>query len=132
LPKNTTDICRIIDEAGLFLTRFGAYHDGMALDRAAVKRYPEVSALFQGLGYCAGHAGFDEEAVAAHERALELEPDNQKLVNDLEWTLLDLEAGHILEASKTLERAVSMDPSDRLAQENLRVCRRPAARTKLG
>ena len=130
LPKNTTDICRIIDEAGLFLTRFGAYHDGMALDRAAVKRYPEVSALFQGLGYCAGHAGFDEEAVAAHERALELEPDNQKLVSDLGWTLL--QAGHILEARKTLERAVSMDPSDRLAQENLRFCERQAARAKSG
>ena len=118
----STDICRIIDEAGLFLTRFGAYHDGMALDRAAVKRYPEVSALFQGLGYCAGHAGFDEEAVAAHERALELEPDNQKLVSDLGWTLL--QAGHVLEARKTLERAVSIDHSDRLTQQNLRFCER--------
>ena len=132
LPKNTTDICQTIDEAGVFLTKLGAYQDGMALYRAALKRYPGVSALFQGLGYCAGDAGLHEQAVSAHERALELEPDNQKLVNDLEWTLLDLEAGHILEASKTLERAVSMDPSDRLAQENLRVCRRPAARTKLG
>lgn len=28
LPKNTTDICQIIDEAGLFLTGFGAYQDG--------------------------------------------------------------------------------------------------------
>ena len=59
-----------------------------------------------------------------------MEPDNQKLVNDLEWTLL--QAGHILEARKTLERAVSMDPSDRLAQENLRICIHQAARTKLG
>lgn len=62
--------------------------------------------------------------------ALELEPDNQKFVNDLEWTLL--QAGHILEARKTLERAVSMDPSGRLAQENLRICRPQAAQTKLG
>jgi Flp pilus assembly protein TadD len=38
-----------------------------------------------------------EEAVAAHEQALELDPGNQKLVNDLGWTLL--QAGHILEAS---------------------------------
>lgn len=57
---------------------------------------------------------------------MELEPDNQKFVNDLEWTLL--QAGHILEARKTLERAVSMDPSGRLAQENLRICR-PASST---
>src|SRR6516164_1416028 len=94
----------------------------MALDRAAVKRYPGVSALFHGLGYCAGHAGLHEEAVAAHERALELEPDNQKLVSDLGWTLL--QAGHVLEARKTLERAVSIDHSDRLTQQNLRFCER--------
>jgi len=130
LPKNTTDICQIIDEAGVFLTKFGAYQDGMALDRVAVERYLDVSALFHGLGYCAGHAGLHEEAVAAHERPLELEPDNQKLVNDLGWTLR--QAGHILEARKTLERAVSMDHSDRLAQENLRFCERQAARAKPG
>jgi tetratricopeptide (TPR) repeat protein len=130
LPKNTTEICQIIDEAGVFLTKFGAYQDGMALYRAAVERYPDVSALFHGLGYCAGHAGLHEEAVAARARALELEPDNQKLVSDLGWTLL--QAGHILEARTTLERAVSMDHSDRLAQENLRFCERQAARAKPG
>ena len=45
LPKNTTDICQIIDEAGTFLTRIGAYEDEMALYRAAVKRYPDVAAI---------------------------------------------------------------------------------------
>lgn len=88
LPENTTDICQIIDEAGTFLTRFGAYEDGMALYRAAVKRYPDVPALLQGLGYCASNADLHEEAVSANQRALELEPENQKLVNDLGWTLL--------------------------------------------
>lgn len=88
LPKNPTDICQIIDEAGVFLTKFGAYQEGMALYQAALKRYPDVSLLFHGLGYCAGHAGLLEEAVSAHQRALELEPGNQKLVNDLGWTLL--------------------------------------------
>lgn len=127
LPKNTTDIRQIIDEAGTFLTRFGAYEDGMALYRTAVKRYPDVAALFQGLGYCASNAGLHEEAVSANQRALELEPENQKLVNDLGWTLL--RAGRLLEARQTLERAVSMDPSDELANENLRFCRRAAPRT---
>lgn len=78
LPKNTTDICQIIDEAGTFLIRLGAYEDGRALYRAAVKRYPDVAALFQGLGYCASNAGLHEEAVSANQRALELEPENQK------------------------------------------------------
>lgn len=130
LPKNTTDICQIIDEAGTFLTRFGAYEDGMALYRTAVKRYPDVPALFQGLGYCATNAGLHEEAVSANQRALELEPENQKLVNDLGWTLL--QAGRLPQARETLERAVSMDPSDELAKENLHFCRRQVARRKIG
>ena len=130
LPKNTTDIRQIIDEAGTFLTRTKAYEDGMALYRAAVKRYPDVAGLWDGLGYCAGSAGFDEEAVAAGQRALELEPENQKLVNDLGWTLL--RAGRFVEARETLERAVSMDPTDELAAENLRLCMREIAGRKSG
>ncbi len=130
LPKNTTDICQIIDEAGTFLTRFGAYEDGMVLYRTAVKRYPDVAALFQGLGYCASNAGLHEEAISANQRALELQPENQKLVNDLGWTLL--RAGRLQQARKTLERAVSMDPSDELAKENLRLCRRQARRPQNG
>jgi tetratricopeptide (TPR) repeat protein len=129
LPKDTTDIRQIIDEAGTFLTRFGAYEDGMALYRNAVKRYPDVPALFQGLGYCASHAGLHEEAVSANQRALELEPENQKLVNDLGWTLL--RAGRLPQARETLERAVSMDPNDELAKENLRYCRLQVARRKI-
>ena len=129
LPKHTTDIRQIIDEAGTFLTRFGAYEDGMALYRTAVKRYPDDPALFQGLGYCASNAGLHEEAVSANRRALELEPENPKLVNDLGWTLL--QAGRLSQARDVLERAVSMDPSDELAKENLRYCRRQVARSKL-
>jgi Tfp pilus assembly protein PilF len=130
LPKGTTDIRQIIDEAGTFLTRFGAYEDGMALYRTAVKRYPDDPALFQGLGYCASNAGLHEEAVSANRRALELEPENQKLVNDLGWTLL--QAGRLPQATEALERAVSMDPSDELAKENLRFCRRQVACGKIG
>jgi tetratricopeptide (TPR) repeat protein len=130
LPKNTTDIRQIIDEAGTFLTQIKAYEDGMALYRAAVKRYPDVAALWDGLGYCAGSGGFDEEAVSAGQRALELEPKNQKLVNDLGWTLL--RAGRFVEAKETLERAVAMDPSDELAAENLRLCMREIAQRKIG
>jgi len=92
LPKNTTDICQIIDEAG--------------------------------------NAGLHEEAVSANQRALELDPENQQLVNDLGWTLL--QAGRLPEARETLERAVSMDPSDELANENLRFCRRQAGHPQNG
>jgi len=126
LPKNTPDIGQIIDEAGTFLARFGAYQDGMVLYRTAVKRYPAVAALFQGLGYCASKAGLHEEAVSANQQALELEPENQKLVNDLGWTLL--QADRLAQARETLERAVSMDPGDELAKENLRYCKQQERR----
>ena len=130
LPKNMTDICQIIDEAGTFLTRIGAYGDGLAIYRTAVTKYPDAAALWQGLGYCASNARLHQEAVSANQRAVELEPENQKLVNDLGWTLL--QAGFLPQAKETLERAVSMDPSDELAKENLRFCRRKIARRKIG
>jgi tetratricopeptide (TPR) repeat protein len=121
LPKNTPDLCEIIDEAGSFLIDIGAYKDGLELYRSAVEWFPAAAVLHQGIGCCAGHEECHEEAIAASERALQLEPDNQKFVNDLGWSLL--EAGRITEARCTLERAVSMDPSDELARENLRLCK---------
>ncbi len=130
LPKKTHDICQIIDEAGTFLTRRKEYEDGMALYRAAVKKYPDKGVLWEGFGYCAGHAGLHEEAVAASQRAVELEPKNQEFVNDLGWTLL--QAGHLLQAREPLERAVSMDPGNEISAENLRFCKRQIARRKIG
>ena len=121
LPSNTPDLCEIIDEAGDFLIHIRAYKDGLALYRAAAERFPAVAVFHQGLGCCAGHEGFHAEAVTASDRALQLEPGSQKLVNDLGWTLLL--AGRVEEAERVLEQAVSMDPSDELARENLRICR---------
>lgn len=120
LPKNTPDLCEIVDEAGSFLIQIGAYKDGLALYRSAVELFPAVAILYQGIGCCAGHEQCHEEAIEAFKRAMQLAPDNQKFVNDLGWCLL--EAGRIEEAHSTLERAASMDPADELARENLRIC----------
>jgi len=120
LPKDTPDLCEIIDEAGSFLIQIGAYKDGLALYRSAVGLFPAVAVLYQGLGCCAGHEQCHEEAIAASERALLLAPDNQEFVNDLGWCLLS--AGRVEEAHGILEQAASMDPSDELARENLRIC----------
>jgi Flp pilus assembly protein TadD len=51
---------------------------------------------------------------------MDLEPENQKFVNDLGWSLY--RAGKTDEAQPVLERAVAMDPTDALAAENLRIC----------
>lgn len=95
LPKSTPDLCEIIDEAGRFLIQMGAYGDGLALYGAAVDRWPAVAAFHQGRGCCAGHEGIHAEAIAASERALQIEPGSQELVNDLGWCLY--EAGRLEE-----------------------------------
>ena len=60
--------------------------------------------------------------------ALELEPDNQKFVNDLGWSLF--QSGALQEARVVMERAVAMDPADELARENLRLCRLKLAKRR--
>ena len=120
LPDDTKDLCVIIDKAGDFLIQLGRYEDGLALYRRAVTRFPGISDLRQGLGCCAGHQGLHSEAISGSRVALALEPDNQKFVNDLGWSLY--QAGSIEEARTMLERAVSMDKNDKLAAENLRIC----------
>lgn len=121
LPKATAELREIIDEAGDFLIQRGAYKAGLELYRAAVKRFPESAAFHQGLGCCAGHQGLHDEGVRASERALQLEPGNHALVNDLGWALF--QGGRLREAEETFERALAMDASDALARENLRGCR---------
>ena len=80
-----------------------------------------MARFHQGVGCCAGHEAHHDEAIAASRAALALEPNNQKFVNDLGWSLI--QAGIIDEARATLERAVAMDSTDELAAENLRICR---------
>jgi tetratricopeptide (TPR) repeat protein len=121
LPKNAPDLAELIDEAGSFLIQIRAYKDGLELYREAVRKFPRVAALHQGLACCAGHESLYDEAVASSERAVQLEPDNQIFVNDLGWSLF--EADRLEEAERILQRAAAMDPSDELARENLCACR---------
>jgi tetratricopeptide (TPR) repeat protein len=121
LPDGTPDLPEVLDKAGSFLIGLRNYRDGLELYRGAVARYPQVAALHQGLGCCAGHESLHELALAASRAALELEPENQELVNDMGWTLY--ESGEPEQALSFLERAVEMDPDDPLAAENLRICR---------
>lgn len=120
LPDEDGDLWELIDKAGDFLIQQSDYADGLELYRGALARFPERSVLYQGFGCCAGHEGFLDEAVEAAEKAIELDPGNQKLTNDLGWSLF--EADRLTEAREVLIRAVAMDPSDDLARENLRLC----------
>ena len=125
LPASAVDggeseFVEIIDTAGDFLIQEGNYADGLELFRAAIMRFPDQAALHQGAGCCAGHEGQHDEAIAASKAALVLDPENQKYVSDLGWSLF--KAGFLDEAEQVLSRAVAMDPSDDLARENLRYC----------
>jgi Flp pilus assembly protein TadD len=119
-PDDTSDLTEIIDKAGTFLIHNREYEDGLALYNAAAERFPDTAIFHAGRSCCAGHLDRHGEALDASRRALELEPDNQAYVNDLGWSLVL--AGYLDEAVETLERAVAMDSSDKLARENLRRC----------
>jgi tetratricopeptide (TPR) repeat protein len=122
LPDETEDLAEIVDEAGTFLIQRHRYRDGLDLFRAAVLRFPRVAAIYSGLSCCAGHRGLHEEALAAAETALELDPGNQDYVNDVGWSLL--QGGRLAEAREFLQRAVVLDPEDALARDNLTWCTR--------
>ena len=126
LPDDAGDLWEVIDKAGSFLIERRKYADGRKLYRRAVERFPRRAVLYQGLGCCAGHEGFFDEGVAASEKAVELEPENQEFTTDLGWSLFD--AGRLMEARELLLRAVSMNPSDELARENLRICEQELAK----
>jgi Flp pilus assembly protein TadD len=127
---DASDGVQIIDTAGDFLIERSEYADGLELFQAAAARFPEVGVFHQGVGCCAAHLGRFEEALAASRRALEIEPENQKFVNDLGWCLAQSWA--LQEARAMLERAVAMDSSDDLARENLRQCNETIAKRPRG
>jgi Flp pilus assembly protein TadD len=128
LPDDDCDIREIINMAGSFLIRSQKYADGLDLFRGAVERFPDRSSLNQGLGCCAGHEGFFDEAVAAYEKALALDPNSQELTNDLGWSLYEL--GRLERARDLLLRVVSMDSSDELARGNLRICQQALSKKR--
>lgn len=121
LPDEAGDLWEVIDKAGSFLIQEERYGEGLELFQAAVRRFSARATLYQGLGCCAGHQGLFDKAIEASRRALELEPDNQRLMNDLGWSLF--QAGRLEEAEQVLSEAVAMDPVDELPRENLRLCK---------
>ena len=126
LPKETTDLCQIIDEAGSFLIGIENWTDGLDLFRGAAREFPNVAAFHQGIGCCAGKKGLLDEAFAASQRAIELEPENAACLCDLGWTLLLAERYE--EADATFCRAIALDPANERAQANLDYCREKMAK----
>ena len=126
LRADTQDLPEILDKAGDFLLDQNDHLHADQLYAAAVRAYPEVALYHGGLGYCAGKLGRMEEAVAHQRRALELDPNNYRLLNDLGYSLL--QAGHYDEAEGVLQRAVQLAPPEYdLAKANLEHLRKVRA-----
>jgi tetratricopeptide (TPR) repeat protein len=110
LRTDLDELPEIIDRAGEFLIDAKDLANAERLYAAAVSAFPQVALYHAGLGYCAGKNGRKEEAVAHAQRAVDLEPENCRLLNDLGYSLI--ESRQYEEAEKTLRRAVELAPAD--------------------
>jgi len=80
----------------------------------------ENAILHNGVGYCLARANRLKEAEYHYRRATELAADTAAYANDLGYLLM--EQGRPEEARALFGRALHLDPSFELAQQNLRIC----------
>jgi tetratricopeptide (TPR) repeat protein len=109
-PADTEELPEIIDSAGDFLIDQDDYGNAEKLYAAAVAAHPRIAVFHVGLGYCMAKNGRKQEGLVHHRRAVELDPDNYRHLNDLGYSLLEL--GRYDEAAEVLQRAVRLAPPD--------------------
>jgi superkiller protein 3 len=97
--------------------RRGHLTESKAAARKAVELAPESADCWSALGF----AMQDEwdEAVAAYEQALKIDPERHMLLNDLAWVYMKQE--RVDEAEDLFRRALQIDPSSSYPQFNLAV-----------
>lgn len=89
LPPTTEELVVVIDKAGDFLIDQENWPKAQAFYEAACRRLPQVPVCYSGLGYCLPKLGKQQEAIAAHRRAVELEPQGHMWLNDLGFSLVE-------------------------------------------
>lgn len=118
LPENEEDLAVIIDKAGDFLLDQKDIKNALELYLSGERAYPTQTLHYIGSGYCFYKLGNIEEAIRKERKAVELEPDNYRHLNDLGYSLL--EAGLIQEAESVLKKSVSLAPPEfQYARNNL-------------
>ena len=110
LSPETEDLSKIIDKAGDFLLDAHDYAAARQLYGAAAAAFPQVALYLDALGFCLSKLGLLEEALEAENRALGLEPENYRILNDVGWSLVLLK--RFDEARTILEKAVALSPPD--------------------
>ncbi len=109
-PADTEDLHEIIGKAGDFLMDQGDHVNAGQLYAGAVQAYPHIAEHHVGQGICALKRGMIMESVAHHRRAVKLEPNSYRHLNDLGYSLL--ESLQFDEAEEVLQRAVQLAPCD--------------------
>ena len=109
-PADTENLHEIIGRAGDFLLDQGDHANAGQLYAGALQAFPHVAEHHVGLGICALKRGMMMESVAHHRRAVKLEPNSYRHLNDLGYSLL--EALQFDEAEEVLQRAVQLAPRD--------------------
>jgi tetratricopeptide (TPR) repeat protein len=121
LPPETDNLFEIIEEAGSFLISISENADALELYAKAAKKFSNVPLFHQRVGQCAAQEEMFEEAIAAGQRAMDLDPENASFVSDMGWTLFLAE--RYREAEAMFLRALELDPSHENARMNLEYCR---------
>jgi tetratricopeptide (TPR) repeat protein len=121
LPAETESLFEIIEEAGSFLISRNELADALELYQDAAGKFCDVGMFHQRTAQCAAQVGMYDEAIAAADRAIELEPQNSGYVSDLGWTFVLAE--RYKEAEAAFLRALELDASNENALANLAYCR---------
>jgi tetratricopeptide (TPR) repeat protein len=129
LPEDTKDLSAIIDKVGDFLIDEADIDDAGILYASAAKAFPRVGLYLDALGYCVGKQGHLEQALEYERRAVALEPENYRFLNDLGWSLVELKRYD--EAESVLGKAVALSPPDyERARVNLKELERRRKRSR--
>lgn len=96
--------------------RAGSLETAAKHARRALMLAPNDANTLNLLTLCEGHRG--PELLARYERALELDPANESIHNNIGTYYLDVE-GDLPAAEACFRRALSFDPSNKTAQQNL-------------
>jgi len=95
--------------------RLGRWSEGAQAFHTALEKGADGADVYNELSICEIEAG-DLEAARSHlERALRIEPENEKIIVNL--GALAFRQGHIDEAEGFFRTSIELDPDDRIAKE---------------
>jgi tetratricopeptide (TPR) repeat protein len=117
------DFVDIIEKAADFLIDEEDYANAKCLYEAAMQRYLTIGVFFNGAAYCFGKLDQPEEAVSYSRKAVELEPNDPRFLNDLGYALM--EYGAYKDAEEVLFKAAALSGDGHgIARNNLNDLRR--------